>query len=54
MNRKTMKAFALVACGGALLQVSGCAVVILQLLAQNVISTLISSLISGINQSTGA
>lgn len=54
MNRKSMKALALVACGGALLQVSGCATVILQLLAQNVISTLISSLIAGANQAAGA
>ena len=49
MSRKTFKAFALVASGGVLMQLAGCGTVILQFVVQNLVSGLISTLISGVN-----
>ena len=54
MSRKTWKAFALVAGGGIIMQLSGCGIAIAQLLVQNVISSLISALVSGVNDATTA
>lgn len=54
MNRRSLKILALITGGGLLLQTGGCGTLITQLVVQQVVSTILTSLLGAATAATAA